>query len=205
MISEVARARLRLRQHSFRQIFRCMPWSVKRQPGIDAAEYREISFEKRCSCCRGGSGFHAAAASTDACICQCGSGGNLKQILEVVWQKNPLARVAINAISLETIAEVTAFLQEHREDVESESHPDAGEPGKTGGSVSSDAGRKSGDDFYIKEVSMRKRGVPGCAGEWKRKDDHYLCAFGSIEKKKYSEYGVLRADRIISIRCFIRE
>ena len=49
-----------------------------------------------------------------------GSGGNLKQILEVVWKKNPLARVAINAISLETIAEVTAFLQEHREDVESE-------------------------------------------------------------------------------------
>lgn len=49
-----------------------------------------------------------------------GSGGNLKQILEVVWQKNPLARVVINAISLETIAEVTAFLQEHREDVESE-------------------------------------------------------------------------------------
>ena len=49
-----------------------------------------------------------------------GSGGNLKQILAVVWQKNPLARVVINAISLETIAEVTAFLQEHREDVESE-------------------------------------------------------------------------------------
>ena len=32
---EVTTGRLdiaRMRQHSFRQIFRCMPWSVKRQP-----------------------------------------------------------------------------------------------------------------------------------------------------------------------------
>lgn len=39
-----------------------------------------------------------------------GSGGNLKEILEVLYKKNPAMRVVINAISMETICEMRAVL-----------------------------------------------------------------------------------------------
>ena len=42
-----------------------------------------------------------------------GSGGNLKEILGLLWQKSPKMRVVINAISLETIKEVAELLEEH--------------------------------------------------------------------------------------------
>ena len=42
-----------------------------------------------------------------------GSGGNLKEILGLLWQKSPKTRVVINAISLETIKEVAELLEEH--------------------------------------------------------------------------------------------
>ncbi|MCI5485667.1 MAG: precorrin-6A reductase [Clostridiales bacterium] len=40
-----------------------------------------------------------------------GSGGHLEEILRCVWEKNPDACVVVNAVSLETIAETTRFLQ----------------------------------------------------------------------------------------------
>ena len=51
-----------------------------------------------------------------------GSGGNLKEILEVLYKKNPAMRVVINAISMETICEMrdvlTAFPIEQEEIVQ---------------------------------------------------------------------------------------
>lgn len=41
-----------------------------------------------------------------------GSSGNMKEILECVLNKNPNARVVINAISLETMAEITGLMKE---------------------------------------------------------------------------------------------
>lgn len=41
-----------------------------------------------------------------------GSGGNLKEILLVLRKKNPGMRVVLNAISLETISEITSLLKE---------------------------------------------------------------------------------------------
>ena len=40
-----------------------------------------------------------------------GSGGSLKEILSVIFWKNPRARVVMNVISLETLSEVTALCQ----------------------------------------------------------------------------------------------
>lgn len=40
-----------------------------------------------------------------------GSGGNLRQILETVWGKNPRARVVISAITINTVAECMACMQ----------------------------------------------------------------------------------------------
>ena len=36
-----------------------------------------------------------------------GSSGRLADILHVIWEKNPRARVVVNAISLETVAQIT--------------------------------------------------------------------------------------------------
>lgn len=41
-----------------------------------------------------------------------GSGGKLEAVLQSVWAKNPEARVVLNAVSLETIAEVTRMQKE---------------------------------------------------------------------------------------------
>lgn len=41
-----------------------------------------------------------------------GSGGHLKEVLEVIESKNPKARVVINAISLETLSEVLNWVKE---------------------------------------------------------------------------------------------
>lgn len=43
-----------------------------------------------------------------------GSSGNLREILEVLYEKNPDIRVVITAISLETIAEIQDLLQDER-------------------------------------------------------------------------------------------
>lgn len=40
-----------------------------------------------------------------------GSSGNMKEILEVLYRKNPKARIVINAITLETVSEVTGLLK----------------------------------------------------------------------------------------------
>lgn len=40
-----------------------------------------------------------------------GSSGNMRQILDVVFAKNPLARVVVNAIALETVAETAACMR----------------------------------------------------------------------------------------------
>lgn len=39
-----------------------------------------------------------------------GSGGRLKEILSVLWQKNPQMRIVINAVSIETICEIKELL-----------------------------------------------------------------------------------------------
>ena len=41
-----------------------------------------------------------------------GSGGNLREIIRALWQKNKDIRIVINAVSLETIALLTDFLRE---------------------------------------------------------------------------------------------
>ena len=42
-----------------------------------------------------------------------GSGGNMREILELVWQKNPEAKIVINAITLETLQEGIQCLEAH--------------------------------------------------------------------------------------------
>lgn len=42
-----------------------------------------------------------------------GSSGKLEEILNVLWEKNPEIRVVLNAISLETLAEVTSLLKKY--------------------------------------------------------------------------------------------
>lgn len=42
-----------------------------------------------------------------------GSSGKLEEILNILWEKNPNVRVVINAISLETIAEVTRLIKKY--------------------------------------------------------------------------------------------
>lgn len=42
-----------------------------------------------------------------------GSSGKLEEILNILWEKNPKVRVVINAISLETIAEVTRLIKKY--------------------------------------------------------------------------------------------
>lgn len=43
-----------------------------------------------------------------------GSSGNMNEILEMLLQKNPKIRIVINAIALETVAEVTRIMQMHK-------------------------------------------------------------------------------------------
>lgn len=42
-----------------------------------------------------------------------GSGGRLEEILQCVWDKNPDACVVVNAVSLETISEMTQFVKKY--------------------------------------------------------------------------------------------
>ncbi len=44
-----------------------------------------------------------------------GSGGNLKDILLAVYEKNELAKIVINAVTAETFKETMSFLEKHRE------------------------------------------------------------------------------------------
>ena len=41
-----------------------------------------------------------------------GSSGNLREIINVLREKNPHIRIVITAISLETVSEITALLKE---------------------------------------------------------------------------------------------
>lgn len=41
-----------------------------------------------------------------------GTGGNMRQIIELLWEKNPQVRIVINCIALETLAEITGLLKE---------------------------------------------------------------------------------------------
>lgn len=47
-----------------------------------------------------------------------GTGGNMKEILQRLLDKNPEIRIVINAVTLETMAEVTDFLRESRIEAE---------------------------------------------------------------------------------------
>ncbi len=47
------------------------------------------------------------------CVFVGGSGGDLCQMLDVIYSKNPACRIVINAITVETMAEVAAYYKEH--------------------------------------------------------------------------------------------
>lgn len=47
------------------------------------------------------------------CVFVGGSGGDLCQMLDVIYAKNPACRIVINAITVETLAEVAAYYKEH--------------------------------------------------------------------------------------------
>lgn len=47
------------------------------------------------------------------CVFVGGSGGDLCQMLDVIYSKNPACRIVINAITVETLAEVAAYYKEH--------------------------------------------------------------------------------------------
>lgn len=44
-----------------------------------------------------------------------GTGGKLEEILNIVWIKNPFARIVVNAITVETLGEVSAYVKAHPE------------------------------------------------------------------------------------------
>lgn len=44
-----------------------------------------------------------------------GTGGNLGAILDYVWRKNPFARIVVNAITVETLADVSVYGKAHPE------------------------------------------------------------------------------------------
>ena len=41
-----------------------------------------------------------------------GTGGNMREIIGLLWEKNPQIRIVVNCIALETLAEITGLLQE---------------------------------------------------------------------------------------------
>ena len=47
------------------------------------------------------------------CVFVGGSGGDLCEMLDVIYAKNSECRVVINAITVETLAEVAAYYKEH--------------------------------------------------------------------------------------------
>ncbi len=47
------------------------------------------------------------------CVFVGGSGGDLCQMLDVIYSKNPACRIVINAITVETLSEVAAYYKEH--------------------------------------------------------------------------------------------
>ena len=49
------------------------------------------------------------------CVFVGGSGGDLCDMLDVIYQKNPACRVVINAITIETLAEVAAYYNAHKD------------------------------------------------------------------------------------------
>lgn len=57
-----------------------------------------------------GTGSHGRPSCTDPCIYRC-SAGNLKEIITCLLGKNPLIRLVINTVTLETMAEVSECLK----------------------------------------------------------------------------------------------
>ncbi len=49
------------------------------------------------------------------CVFVGGSGGDLCEMLDVIYAKNPKCRIVMNAITIETLAEVAAYYKEHKE------------------------------------------------------------------------------------------
>lgn len=49
------------------------------------------------------------------CVFVGGSGGDLCQMLDIIYAKNPQCRVVINAITVETLAEVANYYKEHQD------------------------------------------------------------------------------------------
>ncbi len=49
------------------------------------------------------------------CVFVGGSGGDLCQMLDIIYAKNPRCRVVINAITVETLAEVANYYKEHQD------------------------------------------------------------------------------------------
>ena len=84
-----------------------------------------------------------------------GSGGRLMDILQTLYRKNPHMRIVINAISMETIAELQEdwkrFLWRTRKSCR------CSKPGEEAGKLSSAAGGESGVDLLIYVQGGRKR------------------------------------------------
>ena len=49
------------------------------------------------------------------CVFVGGSGGDLCDMLDVIYAKNPACRIVINAITIETLAEVAAYYNAHKD------------------------------------------------------------------------------------------
>jgi precorrin-6Y C5,15-methyltransferase (decarboxylating) len=49
------------------------------------------------------------------CVFVGGSGGDLCDMLDVIYEKNPACRIVINAITIETLAEVAAYYNAHKD------------------------------------------------------------------------------------------
>ena len=49
------------------------------------------------------------------CVFVGGSGGDLCQMLDIIYGKNPKCRIVMNAITVETLAEVAAYYKEHKD------------------------------------------------------------------------------------------
>lgn len=49
------------------------------------------------------------------CVFVGGSGGDLCEMLDIIYRKNPQCRIVINAITVETLAEVAAYYKERRD------------------------------------------------------------------------------------------
>ena len=54
-------------------------------------------------------------APTPNCVFVGGSGGDLCEMLDVIYAKNPACRIVINAVTVETLAQVAGYYKEHKD------------------------------------------------------------------------------------------